>query len=185
MRQPILSLIVAVAKNGVMGRDNTMPWHLPSDLKRFRALTLGKPVIMGRKTYDSIGQPLKGRINIIITRSDKFGAGTDVMVAHSLEKAKELAWQQTQQSAIDEVFVIGGAEIFKLALPQADRLYMTEVLEPLSLGPLSYEYAAIDGDTFFPPFEPNLWQAVLSDPPFQGEKDSHPTRFVIYERVMR
>jgi len=180
MRQPILSLIVAVAKNGVMGRDNTMPWHLPSDLKRFRALTLGKVVIMGRKTYDSIGQPLKDRINIVITRSDKFGAATDVMVANSLEKAKELAWQQAQQSAMDEVFVIGGAEIFKLALPQADRLYMTEILEPLS-----YEYAAIDGDTFFPPFDLNLWQAVLSDPPSQGEKDSHPTRFIVYERVMR
>jgi len=170
MSKPLLSLIVAVAENGVIGHDNAMPWHLPSDLKRFRAITSGKPVIMGRKTYHSIGQPLKGRTNIVITRMADFVPETGVMVAHSLPQAQALASEQAKRDGVDEIFVIGGAEIFKLALAQADRLYITEIL------------ATIAGDTFFPSFEPNLWQAMKNDPLMQDEKDSHPTRFVIYER---
>jgi len=170
----LLSLIVAVSENGVIGRDNGMPWHLPSDLKRFRTITLAKPVIMGRKTYASIGSPLNGRTNIIITRSPDFdpdtGPDTGIVIAHSFEQARDLALDQAVKDGVDEIFIIGGAEIFKLALGMADRLYITEIL------------ASIDGDTFFPAFDRDLWQARTWEVPCQGEKDSHPTRFVIYER---
>jgi len=170
MNRPLLSLIAAVTENGVIGCNNVMPWHLPSDLKRFRTITLGKPVIMGRKTYISIGKPLKGRTNIIITRRQNFMNKQGVLVAHSLAQAQDLATQQAVQKGLDEIFVIGGAEIFKLALPLADKLYITEILD------------IIAGDTFFPAFDPTLWHSVTSQIVSQDEKDTHPTRFVIYER---
>jgi len=170
MNEPCLSLIVAVTENGVIGRDNDMPWHLPSDLQKFKRITWGKPVIMGRKTYQSIGKPLPGRTNIVVTRSlDGVGTTDGILVAHSLAQALHLAAHQAAQDGVDEIFCIGGAEIFKQALARADRLYMTEIL------------ASIEGDTFFPTLDLENWHSVVCETPQQGEKDTYPTRFVIYQ----
>ena len=115
-----LSVIVAVADNGVIGRDNALPWHLPEDLRYFKRVTLGKPIVMGRRTFESIGRPLPGRTNIVISRDPGFAA-VGIEVAASLDAALQLA------SGAAEVVVIGGAEIYRLAIPRADRLYVTEV----------------------------------------------------------
>jgi dihydrofolate reductase len=139
-----LSVIAAVAENNAIGLDNGLPWHLPEDLKHFRSLTMGHHIIMGRKTYESLGRLLPGRITVIVTRqSDYCVAGA--LVATSLEEAVSLCGND------DEVFVIGGAELYKLALPVADRLYLTEV---------SGEFAA---DTFFPAYEKTAWREVARE----------------------
>lgn len=128
------SLIVAMADNNVIGKDNQMPWHLPEDLKYFKRVTMAKPVIMGRKTFESIGRPLPGRQNIVITRqTDLELAGADVV--HSLEQAVELAKQDT---AIEEVMIIGGAEIYKQSLELVDQMFITHI------------DLAVEGDAFFP-----------------------------------
>lgn len=117
-----LAIIVAAARNGVIGRNNQLPWHLPQDLKYFKAVTLGKPVIMGRKTYESIGRPLPGRTNIVVTRDHSWSA-EGVEVVHGFEEALAVA----QGSNAAEVMVIGGAEIYKEALPLAQRIYLTQI----------------------------------------------------------
>ena len=129
--QPLLSLLVAASANDVIGRDNALPWHLPEDLKHFKALTLGKPILMGRKTFESIGQPLPGRRSLVLTRSDWSRPG--VTVVRSLQEALDL----TRDA--QELVVIGGAEVFSLAIPRAQRLYLTRV------------HARITGDTYLPP----------------------------------
>ena len=164
-----LNLIVAVSENGVIGRDGAMPWRLSTDLKRFKAITLGKPVIMGRKTWDSIGRALPGRLNIVITRDPSF-AGAGAVTAHSFAQAKTIAEQNANELGVDGIFVIGGGEIFKQALPFANRMHITEILD------------TIEGDTFFPVFDPNEWHAVKSETVPESDKDSHATRYVIYER---
>lgn len=164
------SIIVAVAENGTIGRDNAMPWKLSTDLKRFKAITLSKPVIMGRKTWVSIGRPLPGRTNIIITREKGFKV-EGAVVAHTLSQALQLAQEDAQVKGIDEIFIIGGGEIFKNAMPLVTKMYVTEILNP------------IDGDTFFPPFDAHSWQTLSTEMVPAGEKDSHATRFVIYKRV--
>lgn len=140
----MISLIVAKADNGVIGRDNKMPWHIPAELKYFKARTMGKPIIMGRKTFESLGRVLPGRPHVVISRSalslpeNCYGAGS---VADAIKQAQSLAGQ-------GEVVVIGGAEIYRQALPSVDRLYITEVhLEP-------------EGDTCFPELNPGDWQEV-------------------------
>ena len=133
-----ISLIVAVAENGVIGRDGTMPWRLSTDLKRFKSLTLGHPVIMGRKTWDSLKKPLPERANIVITR-DKSFSSEGAIVAHSLSEARQIAQEEAIKAKMDEIFVIGGGAVFKEALPFADRMYVTEILSP------------VEGDTFFLP----------------------------------
>ncbi|MCB0404022.1 MAG: dihydrofolate reductase [Bdellovibrionales bacterium] len=125
-----LSLIVAMTEDRVIGKDNRLPWHLPEDLKRFRSITLGRPVIMGRRTFESIGRLLPGRKNIIVSRNPDYRV-VGAHVAPSLEAAKELAGE-------DEVFVIGGARLFQESLPLADKLYLTII------------HAPFEGDTFFP-----------------------------------
>ncbi|MBX6393717.1 MAG: dihydrofolate reductase, partial [Burkholderiales bacterium] len=130
----IISLLVAVSDNGLIGRDNQLPWHLPADLKRFKRLSLGKPVLMGRKTWESLGRPLPERRNIVITRNRDYRA-PGAEVTGSLEEAIRLAGDA------EEIMVIGGAEIFRLALPLADRMYYTHV------------HTVMDGDTFFPPVD--------------------------------
>jgi dihydrofolate reductase len=135
-----ISMIWAMAENNVIGRDNKLPWHLPNDLKYFKKITTGKPIIMGRKTYDSIGKPLPNRTNIVITRDTKFYED-GVKVVHTLDDAIELAEATCLINALDEVIVIGGAEIYKLCLPKADRLYVTLV------------HANVDGDAYFPEIE--------------------------------
>jgi dihydrofolate reductase len=139
-----VTLVAALGRNGVIGLDNRMPWHISEDLKRFKGLTMGHPVVMGRKTFESIGKPLPGRKNIVITRSRGFGA-PGCTVVHSMEEALEA----TDGAA--EVFVIGGAEIYGLALPLADRLELTEV------------DVAIDGDAYFPEFERSAWREVARE----------------------
>lgn len=163
---------VAIASNGVIGRDNGLPWRLSTDMKRFKAETMGKPVVMGRKTWDSFPRkPLPGRLNIVITRDPTFRAdGAEVV--HSLDDALTLARVRGRCVAgSDEICIIGGGEIYRMALPRADRLYVTHVL------------ADPDGDTRFPPIDPNVWAPVHAEDVPAGEKDSHATRYVVYERT--
>ncbi|WP_273755368.1 dihydrofolate reductase [Bartonella sp. MM73XJBT.G] len=164
-----ICLIAAVAENGVIGCKGTMPWHLSTDLQRFKALTLGKPIIMGRKTWDSIGRPLPRRTNIVITRDCTFSA-EGAVVAHSLSQACSLATTVASQNDVEEIFIIGGGEIFKQGFGLADKIFLTEVL------------ASMEGDCFFPIFDKEKWTVVQTQDIPKGDKDSHPTRFVVYER---
>ncbi|WP_273790757.1 MULTISPECIES: dihydrofolate reductase [unclassified Bartonella] len=164
-----ICLIAAVAENGVIGREGAMPWHLSTDLQRFKALTLRKPIIMGRKTWDSIGRPLSGRTNIVITRDCTFCA-EGAVVAHSLSQACSLATSVASQNDVEEIFIIGGGAIFQQGLHMADKIFLTEVL------------ASIEGDSFFPVFDKEKWTIVQTQDIPKGDKDSHPTRFVVYER---
>ncbi|WP_417428551.1 dihydrofolate reductase [Kiloniella sp.] len=139
-----ISLIVAHGKNRAIGKDNVMPWHIPGDLKFFKAQTLGKPVVMGRKTFQSIGRPLPGRLNIVITRDGNFAA-EGVYLSKSLEEALDLAREEVKRQGGDELMVIGGAQIYSQAIDLADRLYITEVdLEP-------------EADAFFPETKAQEW----------------------------
>lgn len=142
-----LSLIVAMAQNRVIGRNNNLPWYLPQDLKYFKAVTMGKPIIMGRKTYDSIGKPLPGRPNIVITRNTDWQA-EGVSVVHSLEQALELGESLVEINGGDELMLIGGAQLYTTALPQTDRLYLTQV------------HAEVEGDAYFPEFDLGQWQEI-------------------------
>lgn len=163
-----LAIIVAAAKNGIIGRDNQLPWHLPQDLKYFKSVTLGKPVIMGRKTYESIGRPLPGRTNIVITRQQDWQPGTDVVVVSSLEQAIAAAGKVTAGLPDAEAMVIGGAEIYRLALGRAERVYLTQI------------EADVDGDASFPGLPATLWEltaAVAGDPAAEL-----PHTFCVYER---
>jgi dihydrofolate reductase len=139
-----LSAIVAMAANRCIGKDNTLPWRLPADLKRFKQLTLGHTLIMGRKTYESIGRPLPGRTTIVVTRQRDY-APEGVRVAHSLEQALELA------RGDDEVFIAGGADLYRQALERVRRLYLTRI---------DREYP---GDTFFPELELSGWRLVTEE----------------------
>ena len=121
-----IAFVVATAENGIIGRNGKLPWRLPSDLKRFRQVTLGKPVVMGRKTYDSIGKPLDGRENIVVTRQAGFSR-PGVHVASSVEQALALGQELAEGRGVDEVMVIGGAEVYRVALPRAERIYLTLV----------------------------------------------------------
>lgn len=145
-----LALIVAMAQNRVIGIDNKMPWYLPNDLKYFKAVTMGKPVIMGRKTHESIGRPLPGRTNIVITRDTSYQT-EGCKIVHSLAEAIKLAESICLIDGADEVIVMGGAQIYGLALADADRLYLTEV------------HANVEGDAFFPEVDKQLWQEVARE----------------------
>ena len=163
-----LVLVAAHAENGVIGRDGDMPWRLPSDLKHFKAVTLGTPVIMGRKTYLSIGRPLPGRANIVVSRSGFSAEGIET--AASLDKALERARSHAQNSGADRVSVIGGGQIYALAIDRADDLILTEV------------DAEIEGDTVFPAIDSSLWKKISLSEPVKTEKDSHSVRFAVWRR---
>lgn len=165
-----IALVVAIAENGVIGSKGGLPWRLSTDLKRFKATTMGKPILMGRKTWESIGRPLPGRRNIVITRDRNYKAeGAEVV--GSLDEALELVRNQAEGSAQpDEISIIGGGEIYREIMPLADRLYVTHVL------------ANVHGDTYFPEIDPGIWQPVRSEEVPAGEKDIYPTRHVVYER---
>ena len=169
MTEAKIVLVVAVADNGVIGRDGDLPWRLPSDLKRFKQLTLGKPVLMGRKTWDSIGRPLPGRPNIVITRDPAFSAPGATVVS-SLDAAIAVARREAETLGVDEICVIGGGQIYAQAFDRADILHVTHVA------------AAVDGDTRFPAIDPRLFEKVVEEPIPQGEKDSHAMRFVTWRR---
>jgi dihydrofolate reductase len=161
---PILSLIVAVARNGVIGRDNKLPWHLPADLKHFKSVTMGKPVVMGRKTWESIGRPLPGRKNIVISRNPDFRAeGCEVV--SSLDAALRVC------AGAEEIFVIGGSQLYAEALNRASRLYVTRIEDDVA------------GDTFFPAIDPAAWQIVSSEIHAPDERNRLPFRFEMLERV--
>jgi dihydrofolate reductase len=166
----ILSMIVATADNNIIGKDNDMPWHLPADLAYFKKVTLGKQIIMGRKTYESIGRPLPGRRNIVISRDENYtpqGKGAEgVDVVTSVEQALSLV------TDIAEVMVIGGGAIYKHCLPNADRLYVTHIK------------ASIDGDTKFPNYNDDNWQRVSSELRKSDEKNAYDLDFCVYHRVM-
>lgn len=161
-----VTLVVGIADNGVIGRDGGLPWRLSTDLKRFKQTTMGKPVIMGRKTWESLPKPpLPGRHNIVVTRDNGYVASGATVVS-SLEDA--LAAARSEGAA--EASVIGGGEIYRLAMPFADRLDVTHVL------------SSIEGDTHFPTIDPQEWNIISSEDFPVGEKDSHATRYVVYER---
>ncbi|WP_455481597.1 dihydrofolate reductase [Bartonella sp. B35(2025)] len=162
-------LIAAVAKNNVIGRKGAIPWRLSTDLQRFKALTLGRPIIMGRKTWDSLKHPLSGRTNIVITRNCTFTA-EGAIIAHSFSEAYCIAKSVASKDGADAIFIIGGGEIFQQALSIAGKIFLTEVLD------------SIEGDSFFPVFDKEEWTIVQMQYIPEGDKDSHPTRFVVYER---
>lgn len=163
-----VSIVAAVARNGVIGAEGDMPWRLPSDLKRFRALTMGKPVVMGRRTFETLGRPLTGRTNIVVTRDRAYRA-EGASVVHSLEEALNTA--VGAPGGREEIMVIGGGEIYAQAMDRAATLYITHIdAEPA-------------GDTRFPAIEPRLWRVVAEEPIGRGEKDTAEMRFVVYRRV--
>ena len=165
-----IAIYVAIAENGVIGREGGLPWRLSSDLKRFKAGTMGKPIIMGRKTWQGLGRPLPGRLNIVVTRDRAFRA-EGAEVAASLEDAIVLAKARARcMAGADEICVIGGGEIYAQALPLADRLKVTHVL------------GEVEGDTRFPPIDPEIWQIASAEDFPAGEKDTHATRYTVYER---
>ena len=164
-----LALIVAVAENGVIGKNNALPWRLPEDLRHFKRVTLGKPVIMGRKTFESIGKPLPGRTNIVITRNAAYQAA-GVSVVLSLAAALALAQAVAAQDGAEEVMVIGGAEIYRAALPQADQLYLTEV------------QASVAGDAVLPDMNWDQWLEVSRERHTASTPDGYDYSFVCYTR---
>jgi len=160
-----ISIIAALASNNVIGRDNEMPWHLPADLKRFKALTMGHHLVMGRKTFEAIGRPLPGRTTVVVTRRGAFAA-PDVVVAPSIDAALDTAHGDS------EVFIAGGAEIYEQMIHRADRMYLTRV------------HADVGGDAFFPDFDDvTEWSLVDSEHHEPDEKNALPYSFLTYERV--
>jgi dihydrofolate reductase len=167
-----LAVIVAAAENTVIGRNNALPWYLPEDLRYFKKVTLGKPIVMGRKTFESIGRALPGRTNIVITRNPDFQA-EGVRVVASLDEALQLAENIAVIDGAQELVVIGGAEIYKAAIPQADRLYITEV------------HASVEGDACLPPIEWSDWQEVGRQRYPAQDPNPYDYSFVVYEHLKR
>jgi dihydrofolate reductase len=161
--KPRISIICALAQNRTIGINNSLPWRLSEDLKYFRSLTLGHHILMGRKTYESIGKPLPGRITVIITRGN-FPAPEGVEIAHSLNEAIEICGDD------EEIFFVGGAELYGQALPLADRLYLTEI------------QAEVVGDAWFPEFDRTRWRESSRDA-HHDDKSGMRYDFVVYERA--
>jgi dihydrofolate reductase len=165
----IVTFVVAVAENGVIGRDGELPWRMPSDLRRFRKLTLDRPVIMGRRTYVSIGKPLDRRDNIVLTRRPGFSA-PGIHVVHAIEAALALGRALAAQRGANEIAVIGGAEVFRAALPFAQRVYLTVVR------------ASPEGDVVLPPFDPAHWRETAREPMQQASGDQYAADFLVLDR---
>ena len=160
-----ISMIAAMAKDRVIGKDNAMPWHLPADFAWFKQSTMGKPIVMGRKTFESIGRPLPGRLNIVISRNPEFHAEGVTVVA-------DIAAAKAAAGEVDELMVIGGGSIYDACLAEADRLYLTFI------------DLAVEGDTCFPDWGPG-WRETFSDTYRADENNAHDMRFVILERKER
>ena len=158
------SLVVAVAANGVIGRDNQLPWKLPDDMAYFKTVTMGHPVVMGRRTWESIGKPLPGRLNIVVTHRPDFAA-PGCHVVHSLPEA----WHAAADAP--EVSVIGGTTLFEETLPIADRIHLTEV------------QAEVPGDTFFPPFDRRQWRETEVSRHGVDARHAYPFRIVVLDRI--
>ena len=170
MSAPALAIVAAVARNGVIGAGDALPWRLPSDLKRFKALTMGKPLILGRKTYQAIGRPLPGRAIVVLTRDPAFAAA-GVAVAHDVDEALRLAGAKARAAGSDEVIVAGGAEVYAQTIGRAGRLYLTEV----DLAP--------EGDARFPAVDPALWRETAREGGVRRPRDEADFAFVEYERA--
>jgi dihydrofolate reductase len=161
----MLSLIVAIAKNRVIGFENKMPWHLPAELAYFKRVTMGHPIIMGRKTFESIGRPLPGRRNIVVSRDHAYtAAGVEIM--HSLDAAMAACKNEN-------AFIIGGATLYAKALPKVDRLYITEI------------DASPDGDTFFPALDGREWKETSRERREHDEKNQFDVSFIVLDRIVQ
>jgi dihydrofolate reductase len=161
----MLSLIVAIAKNRVIGFENKMPWHLPAELAYFKRVTMGHPIIMGRKTFESIGRPLPGRRNIVVSR-DRAYAAAEVEIVHSLAAA-------TAACKNENAFIIGGATLYAEALPKVDRLYITEI------------DASPEGDTFFPALDGREWKETSRERRERDEKNQFDVSFIVLDRIVQ
>jgi dihydrofolate reductase len=159
----VITLIVAVADNGVIGRGNALPWHLPEDLKRFKRLTMGKPMIMGRRTFESIGKPLPGRLNIVVTRDTNYRRD-GVEVVHGTDQALAVA------TDADEIMVIGGAELFRCFLPQAGRIHLTRV------------HGDFDGDVTWPALDTRQWEVIERERHDADIRHAHAMTFEVWEK---
>lgn len=159
-----VALVVAMGSNRVIGRDNALPWHLPADLKHFRAVTLGKPVVMGRRTHESIGRPLPERTNIVISRDAAYRAAGCIVLP-----SLEAAYDYCRDSA--EVMVIGGASLYRQALPTAQRIYLTEIRQDFS------------GDTVFPEIDAAAWREVAREDRPADDRNPYPHSFIVLERT--
>ncbi len=159
-----ISVIAAMSQNRVIGRDGSLPWHLPTDLARFKSITTGHTVIMGRKTFESVGKPLPNRRTIIITRNNDYQCA-DVFIAHSLDEALDHAAHE------DEIFILGGETVYRIALPRADRLYLTII------------HATIEGDTYFPNLDFDDWKLVEDERHESDERHAYAFSFRRYERA--
>ena len=170
MNAPVVAIIAAVARNGAIGAHNTLPWRLSSDLKRFKALTIGRPLIMGRKTFESIGRPLPGRQTIVVTRGAAFGP-EGVAVAHDVDAALRLGESYAHTMGVGDIVVAGGGEIYAQMIGFAQRLYITEV----DLAP--------EADAYFPPIDRATWREISRQAGERGARDEADFTFVDYERL--
>lgn len=159
----LLSAAIAASDNDVIGRDNALPWHLPADLAHFKRVTMGKSILMGRRTFQSIGRPLPGRRNLVLTRGEFSAPGVETV--HSLEEALALVEGEP------ELVTIGGAEVLRAALPKTQRFYLTRV------------HGIFDGDTFLPPLPPEQWRQVSREERAADERNPYPMTFLVLERV--
>jgi len=160
-----VSLVVAMDRQRVIGVAGGLPWHLPADLRHFRAITMGKPIVMGRRTYESINRALPGRRNIVVSRNRQWRAPPGCEVAHSLEHALDLA------GSADEVMIIGGAALYRAALERAQRIYLTEV------------HAEVGGDVHFPPIPAGQWRETERVEHPADNRNAYPCSFVVLERI--
>ena len=170
MSAPVVGLIAAVARNGVIGSNGALPWRLSSDLRHFKAATIGKALVMGRKTYQSIGGPLSGRTIVVVTRDRAFRA-EGVSVAGGVDEALAIAETMARVAGADEIMIAGGGEIYALTIGRASRLHLTEV------------DVAPEGDAYFPPIDPGQWREVSRRKGDRGARDEADFAFVEYERV--
>lgn len=171
MTDIVVSMIVAMAENRVIGRNNQLPWYLPNDLKYFKASTMGKPIVMGRKTFESIGKPLPGRTNIVVTRDRGYSA-EGVKIVHSAVEAIAVAASVAAVDGVEELMVIGGAQLYQELLPLTQRLYLTEV------------HGQVEGDALFPVFERGLWREVARENFAAEGANPHDYSFTVLERLI-
>lgn len=163
-------MIVAAARNGTIGRDNTLPWRLSDDLRYFRRVTMGKPVIMGRRTYDSIGRPLPGRDNIVVSRNPAFAAA-GVRVVHGIDEAFSLAEASARSSGAGELMLLGGAQLYAEALPLIQRIYLTRV------------HADVAGDAHLPALEEGEWREISRQDHPADSRNDFPFSFIVLQRI--
>ncbi|HRF09409.1 MAG TPA: dihydrofolate reductase [Xanthobacteraceae bacterium] len=165
-----LVMVVAVAENGVIGREQQMPWRISGDLKHFKAVTMGKPVVMGRKTFESIGKPLPGRTNFVLTNDRQWHA-EGAVVAHSLDEILRLANEDAKKAGAREIAIIGGSSLFRELMPSVSKIELTEV------------HATPEGDIYFPAFDRAAFRETHREGPMQGAKDEYAYSVVTLERI--